>query len=89
MGPRKPRGSFLPWQEVMGLGLGVLRLPSPVFWAMTLRELEAAASGVLGPPSLWAALTRREFTGLMQAYPDSKPEENKNDRHGRRPDLAS
>jgi len=77
MARRKSRGTFLPWHDVMGLGLGVLRLPSPVFWAMTLRELEAAASGVLGPPSLWAALTRREFTGLMQAYPDSNSEENK------------
>jgi len=76
MGPRKSRGSFLPWREVMELGLGVLRLPSHTFWAMTLRELEAAASGVLGPPSLWAALTRREFSSLMQAYPDTKPEEN-------------
>ena len=77
MNPRKLKGAFVPWREVMAFGLGVLRLPGDAFWAMTLRELEAAASGVFGPPSLWAAPTRREFTALMAAYPDSKPEENK------------
>jgi len=68
----------VPWQEVMAFGLGVLRLPSDTFWAMTLRELEAAASGVYGPPSLWASLTRREFRSLMTAYPDSNKKENTN-----------
>lgn len=70
-----PKGAFVPWQEVMAFGLGVLRLSSDTFWAMTLRELEAAASGVFGPPSLWAAPTRREFTALMKAYPDANYEE--------------
>ena len=59
----------------MAFGLGVLRLPGDVFWAMTLRELEAAASGVFGPPPLWAAPARGELAALMKAYPDSKPEE--------------
>ncbi len=62
----------------MAFGLGVLRLPGDTFWAMTLRELEAAASGVFGPPSLWASLTRRELSFLMTTYPDSKNKENTN-----------
>jgi len=75
MKPENPKGAFVPWQEVMAFGLGVLRLSSDTFWAMTLRELEAAASGVFGPPSLWAAPTRREFTHLMKAYPDGAQQE--------------
>jgi len=66
----------VPWQEVMAFGLGVLRLPSDTFWAMTLRELEAAASGAFGPPSLWEPLTRRAFKFLMTTYPDTTDEEN-------------
>jgi len=66
----------VPWHEVMAFGLGVLRLPGDTFWAMTLRELEAAASGAFGPPPLWVSLTRGEFTSLMNAYPDNKPQEN-------------
>lgn len=34
-----------PWDGLMGLGLGVLRLPPSAFWAMTPRELMAAAQG--------------------------------------------
>ena len=77
MKPKYPKGALVPWPEVMAFGLGVLRLSSENFWAMTLRELEAAASGVFGPPSLWTAPTRREFTALMKAYPDGAQQENK------------
>lgn len=56
----------------MEAGLGTLRLPPPVFWAMTPRELEAALRGTFGvahgprPPS------RADLAALMQAYPDEE-----------------
>ena len=57
-----------PWGDAMAFGLGVLRLPPPVFWAMTPRELGAAIRGVTGaaPP-----LMRHEFSALMARYPDN------------------
>ena len=57
-----------PWRELMALGLGRLRLPSTAFWAMTPRELAAAAEGALGrrrPPA-----DRATLEALMRRYPD-------------------
>lgn len=68
-------GGF-PWREAMAFGLGRLRLPPAVFWAMTPRELALAAEGVNGrraPP-----LGRGALDELMQRYPDG------NDGDGRR-----
>jgi uncharacterized phage protein (TIGR02216 family) len=31
-----------PWEKLMHLGLGQLRLPPHTFWSMTLKELSAA-----------------------------------------------
>lgn len=56
----------------MQLGLGLLRLSPQTFWAMTLRELEAAASGALGPTSLPTPLARRDFTALTKRFPDNE-----------------
>ena len=54
----------------MEAGLGALRLPPPVFWAMTPRELDAALRGAFGPRVQTAALSRNDLAVLMQAYPD-------------------
>lgn len=53
----------------MAAGLGALRLPPPVFWAMTPRELEAALRGAFGVAAQ-APLSRAELSALMTAFPD-------------------
>ena len=61
--------SGFPWREAMAFGLGRLGLPSAAFWALTPRELAAAAEGVFGvrgrPPD------RDALSTLMARYPDS------------------
>lgn len=57
-----------PWERAMAFGLGVLRLSPRAFWAMTPRELAAAAEGVYGRVS--AAPSRASFDALMRAFPD-------------------
>jgi uncharacterized phage protein (TIGR02216 family) len=52
----------------MAFGFGVLRLSPRAFWAMTPRELAAAADGVYGRVS--AAPSRASFDALMRAFPD-------------------
>ena len=37
-----------PWNEAIGFGLGVLRLPPEAFWKMTPRELAFAIRAVSG-----------------------------------------
>lgn len=54
----------------MALGLGVLGLAPPVFWAMTPKELEAAMRGRLGPQAFEAPLSRAGLAALIHAYPD-------------------
>lgn len=61
-----------PWRALMGFGLGRLRLPSGAFWAMTPRELLAAADG-LGLRAA-AALPRASLEALMRRFPDEAPE---------------
>lgn len=51
----------------MALGLGVLRLPPDAFWAMTPREL-AAAAGTRQPRD--AVPAHADFAALMRAHPD-------------------
>ncbi len=53
----------------MAFGLGRLRLSSAAFWALTPRELAAAAEGVAGrfaPP-----LDRATLDQLIARYPDN------------------
>lgn len=52
----------------MAFGLGVLRLSPGAFWAMSPRELDAAASGLLGPPTTPPA--RGAMEDLMRRFPD-------------------
>ena len=47
--PRGARTRPFPWDEVMGLGLGLLRLESRAFWSLTPREFAAAARAILPP----------------------------------------
>jgi uncharacterized phage protein (TIGR02216 family) len=57
------------WKQVIGFGLGVLRLSPDAFWRMTPRELSCAIAAVAGDAD--AKLQRVELEGLMQAFPDS------------------
>ncbi len=72
--------AVIPWADVIGFGLGVLRLEPRAFWALTLPELRALAragpgAGPLGGPDL---------ARLMARYPDYVPQrtENKETGHG-------
>jgi uncharacterized phage protein (TIGR02216 family) len=51
----------------MAFGLGVLRLPPRAFWAMTPREL-AAAAGAFGPRT--PAPDGAALAALFAAFPD-------------------
>ena len=52
----------------MAFGLGQLGLSAKDFWAMTPRELAAAAEGRFGPRT--TPLARATLDELMQRYPD-------------------
>jgi len=52
----------------MAFGLGVLKLPPAVFWAMTPRELEAALAGHHGRRA--GAPSRAELVAMMALFPD-------------------
>ncbi|WP_280139055.1 MULTISPECIES: rcc01693 family protein [Phyllobacterium] len=55
-----------PWDAIMKAGLGLLRLAPSAFWAMTLRELNAA----FARPRALLAPTRSEIEQLMRMFPD-------------------
>ncbi|MGD9839598.1 MAG: rcc01693 family protein [Afipia sp.] len=57
-----------PWEQAIGFGLGVLRLPPEQFWRMTPRELACAVAAVRGPVS--APMDRAGLDALIQAFPD-------------------
>lgn len=59
---------MIPWREAMAFGFGKLGLSSATFWALTPRELAAAAEGLLGP--IATPLERTTLTELMARYPD-------------------
>ncbi len=59
-----------PWAEVIGFGLGILRLPPEQFWRMTPRELAYAIEAVRGGRSV--PLDRGELTDLMKRFPDER-----------------
>ncbi len=61
-----------PWAEAMRLGLGVLRLPSREFWAMTPREFMAAVSGLARPIDNARPMDRTRFEQLAQRFPDTE-----------------
>lgn len=61
-----------PWDEALGLALGVLGWPPDLAWRATPRELALAARGRLGPGPAPAA-TSADLRRLMQAFPDGAP----------------
>ncbi|MEM7619812.1 MAG: phage tail assembly chaperone [Pseudomonadota bacterium] len=61
---------FLPWNEIMKFGFGVMRFSPDVLWAMTPREFYAALEGAFGPPSSLSPPARGVLTKLMKSYPD-------------------
>ena len=56
------------WNEVIGFGLGVLRLSPEAFWRMTPREIALAIAAVTGRSA--APLERGTLAELMQRFPD-------------------
>ncbi|MCX7899933.1 MAG: phage tail assembly chaperone [Methylocystis sp.] len=64
------RPAPFPFSRAMAFGLGVLRLPSRDFWALTPRELFHAAEGVYGPVA--RPLSRAALEQLMRAFPDGE-----------------
>ena len=56
------------WADVIGFGLGVLRLSPDAFWRMTPRELSYAIGARCTPAA--APIGRAEFDELMRAFPD-------------------
>lgn len=59
-----------PWTAAMKFGLGVLRLPSRDFWALTPRELAAAWGAIMGERS--TPLGRDDLTAMMERFPDGR-----------------
>ena len=68
--------SAFPWDEVMGAGLGLLRLSPKDFWSMTPREFERAMS-VLRPARA-STPARAELIRLMEEFPDGIVSEREN-----------
>ena len=55
----------------MAMGLGILRLESSAFWALTPREFSAAARAVIGPVTTQSDRPRRsDLDALMANFPD-------------------
>ena len=54
-----------PWDQIMAMGLGTLRLSPRDFWAATPREIAAAF-----PKHRAGALPRAALEHLLQQFPD-------------------
>lgn len=63
---------FLPWREVMAIGLGRLLLSSEDFWALTPREFERALTGALGDGEMRRPIDRTVLDELMRRFPDRR-----------------
>lgn len=63
-----PSREKFPWDTVMAVGFGLLRLSPKDFWSMTPREMERAMS-LFGRASM-AAPGRGDLAVLMTAFPD-------------------
>ncbi len=57
-----------PWDRMLAIGLGILRLSPESFWRMTPRELAAAMRGLFGEPE--APFDRSTLEQLARRYPD-------------------
>lgn len=66
---------MIDWPALMRLGLGALRLPPDVFWAMTPRELRAAADPGGGAKPA-RPMARIELAALTARFPDAPKRES-------------
>ncbi|MFI0846919.1 rcc01693 family protein [Mesorhizobium sp. IMUNJ 23232] len=69
-----PSPEAFPWDTVMALGFGLLRLSPKDFWTMTPREFERAMSFHRGAGD--GGPRRRDLAAMMAAFPDAKAPEN-------------
>ncbi|NGN40611.1 phage tail assembly chaperone [Mesorhizobium sp. CGMCC 1.15528] len=65
--------SEFPWDRVMAMGFGLLRLSPKTFWSMTPREFERALSAL--SPGRSDAPRRNDLASLMRAFPDKTLQE--------------
>lgn len=70
----EPAREHFAWDRLMRLGMGVLRLPPDVFWAMTPREFESAVRGAFGELACELGASRPVLEDLMLRYPDKQEE---------------
>ncbi|MEQ1950710.1 rcc01693 family protein [Mesorhizobium sp. CN2-181] len=66
----EPAPGQFPWDTVMAVGFGLLRLSSRDFWAMTPREFERAMS--FYRLAVEAGPGRGDLAALMAAFPDKR-----------------
>jgi uncharacterized phage protein (TIGR02216 family) len=59
-----------PWDAAMRFGLGVLRLSSRDFWAMTPRELASAWGATMGEGG--RPMGRSTLEQMMERFPDGR-----------------
>lgn len=60
----------------MAIGLGLLRLSSADFWAMTPREFAAALRGLKGEFTPLAPLDSGALQALMMLFPDASGDDD-------------
>ena len=68
----KPK-RFLPWQDLMRIGLGQLKLSPEEFWRTTPKELKYAIEGQLNcliGHHDYEPLSKKTLDELMQKFPD-------------------
>lgn len=67
------RARQFPWDQLIGMGLGRLRLSPRDFWTMTPRELASVLRGLNAASGAVTAPRRGTLEALMTTFPD-KPE---------------
>lgn len=65
----RPRRPF-PWDDVIGVGLGVLGFSPAVFWAMTPREFGFAVRARFGLDGGTGPISKSDMQALMKQFPD-------------------
>jgi len=71
---------MLPWQDLMRIGLGQLKLPPSQFWKMTPKELKCAIEGELKTfvgNGQQDPLSKSNLEKLMKKFPDKSESEKK------------
>lgn len=58
-----------PWDDVMAIGFGLLRLSPKTFWSMTPIEFERASAALSRGRGMPPA--RADLAALMRAFPDT------------------